>query len=75
MAFTTLSDQLESVPRASASKFVRAQRDVLAQIAAAEKIKPRHVERVAEAQRKLKAGAGRRACRLEAPAGRQPERA
>ena len=66
MAFDTLNDQLESVPRASANKFVQAQRDVLAtQIAAAEaKIKPRHVERVAEAQRKLKAGLDEELARL-----------
>ena len=55
VGFETLNDQLESVPRASANKFVQAQRDVLAkQIAAAEaKIMPRHVERVAEAKRRL----------------------
>jgi len=68
VAFDTLNDQLESVPRASANKFVQAQRDVLAtQIAAAEaKIKPRHVERVAEAQRKLKAGLDEELARLVA---------
>lgn len=68
VAFDTLNDQLESVPRASANKFVQAQRDVLAtQIAAAEaKIKPRHVERVAEAQRRLKAGLDEELARLVA---------
>ncbi len=68
VAFDTLNDQLESVPRASANKFVQAQRDVLAtQIAAAEaKIKPRHVERVAEAQRKLEAGLDEELARLVA---------
>jgi len=56
------------VPRASANKFVQAQRDVLAtQIAAAEaKIAPRHSERVAEAQRKLKAGLEEELARLVA---------
>ena len=46
-AFETLTDQLESVPRASANKFIQAQRDVLAkQIADAEaKPAPRHTER------------------------------
>ena len=68
VAFDTLNDQLESVPRASANKFVQAQRDVLAtQIAAAEaKIAPRHSERVAEAQRKLKAGLDEELARLVA---------
>ncbi len=68
VAFDTLNDQLESVPRASANKFVQAQRDVLAtQIAAAEaKIAPRHSERVAEAQRKLKAGLEEELARLVA---------
>ncbi|VXB69473.1 RNA polymerase-associated protein RapA [Pseudomonas sp. 8O] len=55
VGFETLNDQLESVPRASANKFVQAQRDVLAkQINDAEaKVTPRHVERVAEAKRRL----------------------
>jgi len=55
VGFETLNDQLESVPRASANKFVQAQRDVLAkQINDAEtKILPRHVERVSEAKRRL----------------------
>lgn len=55
VGFETLNDQLESVPRASANKFVQAQRDVLAkQINDAEaKVMPRHVERVAEAKRRL----------------------
>ncbi|WP_277372194.1 RNA polymerase-associated protein RapA [Pseudomonas sp. AA-38] len=57
VGFETLNDQLESVPRASANKFIQAQRDVLSkQIAAAEaKIMPRHVERVTEAKRRLSA--------------------
>ena len=68
VAFDTLNDQLESVPRNSANKFVQAQRDVLAaQIAAAEaKVAPRHTERVAEAQRKLKAGLDEELARLVA---------
>lgn len=55
VGFETLNDQLESVPRASANKFVQAQRDVLAkQINDAEaKVMPRHIERVAEAKRRL----------------------
>ena len=55
VGFETLNDQLESVTRASANKFVQAQRDVLAkQINDAEaKVMPRHVERVAEAKRRL----------------------
>lgn len=55
VGFETLNDQLESVPRASANKFVQAQRDVLAkQINDAEaKILPRHVERVSQAKRRL----------------------
>ena len=55
VGFETLNDQLESVPRASANKFVQAQRDVLAkQINDAEaKVMPRHIERVTEAKRRL----------------------
>ncbi|WP_275544500.1 RNA polymerase-associated protein RapA [Pseudomonas sp. Marseille-Q0931] len=55
VGFETLNDQLESVPRASANKFIQAQRDVLAkQINDAEaKVMPRHVERVSEAKRRL----------------------
>ena len=68
VAFDTLTEQLESVPRASANKFVQAQRDVLAaQIAAAEtKIMPRHTERVAQAQHRLKAGLNEELARLTA---------
>ncbi|MBH3338701.1 RNA polymerase-associated protein RapA [Pseudomonas mendocina] len=55
VGFETLNDQLESVPRASANKFIQAQRDVLTkQINDAEaKVMPRHVERVSEAKRRL----------------------
>ncbi|MFJ4156057.1 RNA polymerase-associated protein RapA [Pseudomonas sp. NPDC089752] len=68
VAFETLNDQLESVPRASANKFVQAQRDVLAQrISGGEaKIMPAHVERVAEAQRRLAAEADEELARLTA---------
>ncbi len=57
VAFETLNDQLESVPRASANKFIQAQRDVLGpQINAAEaKVAPRHAERVERARQRLKA--------------------
>ncbi|MCY1385215.1 RNA polymerase-associated protein RapA [compost metagenome] len=56
------------MPRGSANKFVQAQRDVLAaQINAAEaKIAPRHHERVAEAQRRLKAELDEELARLTA---------
>ncbi|QHG63651.1 RNA polymerase-associated protein RapA [Pseudomonas putida] len=68
VAFETLNDQLESVPRASANKFVQAQRDVLAQrISGGEaKVMPVHVERVAEAQRRLVAEADEELARLTA---------
>jgi len=68
VAFETLNDQLESVPRASANKFVQAQRDVLAQrISGGEaKIMPTHVERVAEAQRRLAAESDEELARLNA---------
>ncbi|MGF6393099.1 RNA polymerase-associated protein RapA [Pseudomonas plecoglossicida] len=68
VAFETLNDQLESVPRASANKFVQAQRDVLAKRISGgeEKILPTHVERVAEAQRRLAAEADEELARLTA---------
>ncbi|MFJ4384297.1 RNA polymerase-associated protein RapA [Pseudomonas sp. NPDC089408] len=68
VAFETLNDQLESVPRASANKFVQAQRDVLAKRISGgeEKILPTHVERVAEAQRRLAAEADEELARLVA---------
>ena len=68
VAFETLNDQLESVPRASANKFVQAQRDVLAKRISGgeEKIMPTHVERVAEAQRRLAAEADEELARLVA---------
>ncbi|AGZ33947.1 MULTISPECIES: RNA polymerase-associated protein RapA [Pseudomonas] len=68
VAFETLNDQLESVPRASANKFVQAQRDVLAKrISGGEaKVMPTHIERVAEAQRRLAAEADEELARLTA---------
>jgi len=68
VSFDTLNDQLESVPRGSANKFVQAQRDVLAsQIKAAEaKIAPRHVERVSTARQRLEATLDEELARLSA---------
>ena len=68
VAFDTLNDQLESVPRGSANKFVQAQRDALSkQIGAAEaKIAPQHAARVAEAQRRLAAKLDEELARLTA---------
>lgn len=68
VAFETLNDQLESVPRASANKFVQAQRDVLAKRIGSgeEKIVPLHEQRVAEAQRRLAAEADEELARLVA---------
>ncbi len=55
VAFDTLNDQLESVPRASANKFVQAQRDEIAAVIAKGEAKasPRHVERVSHARQRL----------------------
>ncbi|WP_312934830.1 RNA polymerase-associated protein RapA, partial [Pseudomonas sp.] len=68
VAFETLNEQLESVPRASANKFVQAQRDVLSKRIAAgeEKIMPAHIERVAQAQRRLAAEADEELARMTA---------
>ncbi len=68
VSFDTLNDQLESVPRASANKFVQAQRDVLAkQFSVAEtKITPRHAERVELARQQLKATLDEELARLTA---------
>ena len=68
VSFETLTDQLESVPKASANKFIQAQRDVLApKINSGEaKILPRHNERVAEAQRRLAAETDEELARLTA---------
>ncbi|MNZ62838.1 RNA polymerase-associated protein RapA [compost metagenome] len=68
VSFETLNDQLESVPRASANKFVQAQRDVLAkQFAIAEsKVAPRHAERVEKARHQLLATLDEELARLTA---------
>jgi ATP-dependent helicase HepA len=68
VSFATLNDQLESVPRASANKFIQAQRDQLTpRINAGEdKITPRHAERVAEARRRLAADTDEELARLTA---------
>jgi len=68
VSFETLNDQLESVPRASANKFIQAQRDALNPLinAGEAKIAPRHAERVAEAQRRLAADTEEELARLSA---------
>ena len=68
VSFNTLNDQLESVPRASASKFVQAQREALTkQINAAEgKISPRHNERVELARQRLMAELDEELARMSA---------
>ncbi|MGI4838449.1 MAG: RNA polymerase-associated protein RapA [Janthinobacterium lividum] len=68
VSFETLNDQLESVPKASANKFIQAQRDQLTpRINAGEaKVAPRHAERVAEAQRRLAAETDEELARLTA---------
>jgi ATP-dependent helicase HepA len=68
VAFETLNDQLESVPRASANKFVQAQRDSLNPLinAGEEKINPRHLTRVEEAKRRLAAETDEELARLTA---------
>ncbi len=68
VSFETLNDQLESVPKASANKFIQTQRDVLTpRINSGEtKIMPRHAERVAEAQRRLAAETDEELARLTA---------
>ena len=68
VAFETLHEQLESVPRASANKFVQAQRDVLAkQFAIGEaKIAPRHAEHVEKARQQLVASLDEELARLTA---------
>ena len=68
MSFDTLNDQLESVPRGSASKFVQAQREALTkQINSAEaKMAPRHAERVTQAQKRLNAELEEELARLTA---------
>lgn len=68
VAFETLNEQLESVPKGSANKFIQAQRDALApRINGAEaKVAPRHAERVAQAQQRLAAELDEEVARLTA---------
>ncbi|MDR6354457.1 hypothetical protein Q3H58_001128 [Pseudomonas psychrotolerans] len=68
VAFETLNDQLESVPRTSANKFVQAQRDSLAKLIGGGESKalPRHEERVAKARQAYLAGMDEEIARLEA---------
>ena len=68
VAFETLNDQLESVPRASANKFVQAQRDSLNPLinAGEEKTAPRHQARVEEAKGRLAAETDEELARLTA---------
>ncbi|MBD1588523.1 RNA polymerase-associated protein RapA [Pseudomonas typographi] len=68
VSFETLNDQLETVPKASANKFIQAQRDALSpRIAASEaKVAPRHAERVSEAQQRLSAELDEELARLTA---------
>jgi ATP-dependent helicase HepA len=51
VSFETLNDQLENVPRSSASKFARAQRETLLKLvdSAQDIMQPRHTERVEQA--------------------------
>ena len=68
VSFDKLNEQLESVPRASANKFVQAQREVLnPKINAGEaKIAPVHAQRVAEAKQRLAADTEEELARLTA---------
>ena len=68
VGFETLNDQLESVPRISANKFVQAQRDQLSKLIGIgeSKAAPRHAERVAEAARRFAAEQDEALARLEA---------
>ncbi len=68
VAFETLHDQLESVPRASANKFVQAQRDMLAGLISSgeAKVAQRHAERVSSAASAFNASLDEEISRLEA---------
>ncbi len=68
VAFETLNDQLESVPRASANKFVQAQRDSLNPLIGIgeSKVEPKHLARVAEAKQRLDAQTSEELARLTA---------
>ena len=66
VSFEKLNEQLEPVPRASANKFVQAQRDSLNPLinAGESKVAPRHSERVDEAKRRLAAETDEELARL-----------
>lgn len=68
VSFETLNDQLESVPRGSANKFVQAQRDALSKLVAAGegKVLPRHNERVELARQRFVANMDEELARLTA---------
>lgn len=74
VSFNTLSDQLESVPRASANKFIQAQRESLSNLmhGAEAKVLPRHIERIAQAQQRLSAELDEELARLNALAKLNP---
>ncbi|WP_339079583.1 RNA polymerase-associated protein RapA [Pseudomonas sp. TMP9] len=66
VSFEKLNEQLEAVPRASANKFVQAQRDSLNPLINAGEgmVAPRHNERVDEAKRRLAAETDEELARL-----------
>jgi ATP-dependent helicase HepA len=68
VSFATLNEQLESVPRSSASKFARAQRDTLLRLvdSAQTTMQPRHNERVAQASAAFAASMNEEIARLTA---------
>ena len=68
VSFETLNDQLESVPRSSASKFARAQRDTLLRLvdSAQKTMLPRHNERVEQARSAFTANMDEEISRLTA---------
>ena len=68
VSFETLNDQLESVPRSSASKFARAQRDTLLRLvdSAQKTMQPRHIERVEQANAAFTASMDEEIARLSA---------
>ena len=68
VSFETLNDQLESVPRSSASKFARAQRDTLLRLVdtAEANMQPRHNERVEQASAAFLASMDEEIARLTA---------
>ena len=74
MSFNTLNDQLESVPRASANKFIQAQREQLSALiqGSEAKVMARHTERVAKAQQQLAAELDEELTRLSALAKLNP---